>query len=72
MAQVVPISIGGLGVREGMLVLLLHASFGVRNSQAIAVGLLWYACVLVVSMLGAPAFAVGKRKQTRMAARASS
>src|SRR4029079_6833692 len=45
MAQVIPISIGGLGVREGMLVLLLH-SFGVTNAQAIAVGLLWYACVL--------------------------
>ncbi|HEY5014740.1 MAG TPA: lysylphosphatidylglycerol synthase transmembrane domain-containing protein [Acidimicrobiia bacterium] len=71
MAQVVPISIGGLGVREGMLVLFLHSSFGVRNAQAIAVGLLWYACVLVVSMLGAPAFAVGKRKQPRVAARVS-
>ena len=61
MAQVIPISIGGLGVREGMLVLFLHSSFGVKNNQAIAVGLLWYACVLVASMLGAPAFAVGKR-----------
>jgi glycosyltransferase 2 family protein len=70
MAQVVPISIGGLGVREGMLVLLLR-SFGVTNAQAIAVGLLWYACVLVVSMLGAPAFAVGKRRHHRVAARAS-
>jgi uncharacterized membrane protein YbhN (UPF0104 family) len=71
MAQVVPISIGGLGVREGMLVLLLHSSFGVKNSQAIAVGLLWYACVLVVSMLGAPAFAVGKRRRPSVAAGAS-
>jgi len=62
MAQSVPITIGGLGVREGMLVLFLHP-FGVRNAQAIAVGLLWYAGVLVVSMLGAPAFAVGKRRQ---------
>jgi uncharacterized membrane protein YbhN (UPF0104 family) len=61
MAQVIPISIGGLGVREGMLVLFLHSSFGVKNNQAIAVGLLWYACVLVASMLGAPAFALGKR-----------
>ena len=71
MAQVVPISIGGLGVREGMLVLLLHSAFGVKNSQAIAVGLLWYACVLVVSMLGAPAFAVGKRRHPHVAAQAS-
>jgi glycosyltransferase 2 family protein len=66
MAQVVPISIGGLGVREGMLVLFLH-SFGVSNAEAIAVGLLWYACVLVVSMLGAPVFAVGKRGRPRVA-----
>ncbi len=71
MAQVIPISIGGLGVREGMLVLLLHASFGVTTSQAIAVGLLWYACVLVVSMLGAPVFAVGKRRPAPITARAS-
>lgn len=60
MMQVLPLSIGGLGVREGMLVLFLHP-FGVSNGQAIAVGLLWYASMLVVSMLGAPAFAVGHR-----------
>jgi uncharacterized protein (TIRG00374 family) len=68
MAQVVPISIGGLGVREGMLVLFLHP-LGVSNAQAIAVGLLWYACVLVASMLGAPVFAVGKRGRPRVASR---
>jgi uncharacterized membrane protein YbhN (UPF0104 family) len=67
MAQVVPISVGGLGVREGMLVLFLH-SFAVSNAEAIAVGLLWYACLLVASMLGAPAFAVGKRERHRVAA----
>ena len=61
MAQVLPISVSGLGVREGLLVLFLH-SFGVKNAQAIAVGLLWYGCVLVVSMLGAPVFAVGSRR----------
>jgi hypothetical protein len=70
MAQAIPISIGGLGVREGMLVLFLHP-FGVRNAQAIAVGLLWYAGVLIVSMIGAPAFAVGKRRPPVVAGRAS-
>lgn len=60
MMQVLPLSISGLGVREGMLVLFLHP-FGVSNGEAIAVGLLWYASTLVVSMLGAPAFAVGHR-----------
>jgi uncharacterized membrane protein YbhN (UPF0104 family) len=71
MAQAVPISLGGLGVREGAFVLFFH-SFGVTNAKAIAVGLLWYACVLVSSMLGAPAFAVGKRQRPRVGERAAS
>jgi glycosyltransferase 2 family protein len=68
MAQAVPISLGGLGVREGAFVLFFH-SFGVTNAKAIAVGLLWYACVLVSSMLGAPAFAIGKRQRPRVGER---
>jgi uncharacterized protein (TIRG00374 family) len=60
MAQVVPISLSGLGVREGMFVLLLHP-LGVPNGQAIGIGLLWYLVMLLVSLLGAPAFAVGNR-----------
>jgi len=58
MVQVVPISVGGLGVREGMLAFLLHP-LGVPTGQAVAVGLLWYAMTLVVSLIGAPAFAMG-------------
>jgi len=60
MAQTVPVSVGGLGVREGMLVLLLHP-LGVSTSSAVALGLFWYAMLLVVSLLGAPAFALGQR-----------
>jgi glycosyltransferase 2 family protein len=60
MLQVLPISFSGLGVREGALVLFLH-SFGVSNAQAFAAGLLWWGCMIAVSMLGAPAFAVGNR-----------
>jgi uncharacterized membrane protein YbhN (UPF0104 family) len=60
MAQVLPLSLGGLGVREGMLVLFL-GPLGVSNGRAVAVGLLWYAMMLIVSLLGAPAFAVGNR-----------
>lgn len=56
--QVIPISVGGLGVREGMLVLLL-SPLGVPTGQAVAVGLLWYAMTLIVSLAGAPAFAIG-------------
>jgi uncharacterized membrane protein YbhN (UPF0104 family) len=61
MAQVLPISVGGLGVREGLLALLLHG-MGVPTGQAVAVGLLWYAMTLIVSLLGAPAFAIGHRQ----------
>jgi uncharacterized membrane protein YbhN (UPF0104 family) len=58
MVQVLPISVGGLGVREGMLALLLHP-LGVPTGQAVALGLLWYAMTIIVSLLGAPAFAIG-------------
>ena len=62
MAQVLPISISGLGLREGALVLFLHP-LGVSSGKAIALGLLLYGLNLVVSLLGAPAFAIGPRRQ---------
>jgi glycosyltransferase 2 family protein len=61
-AQVLPISISGLGVREGLFALFLHP-LGVPTEQAVALGLLLYLLNLVVSLLGAPAFAVGGRAQ---------
>ena len=61
MAQVLPISLSGLGIREGLLVLLLHP-LGVPTGKAIGVGLLWYGMTLIVSLLGAPLFAVGHRE----------
>ncbi len=67
MAQVVPISLSGLGVREGMFVLLLHP-LGIPNGQAIGIGLLWYLTMLLVSLLGAPAFAVGNRHHATVGA----
>ncbi len=62
MIQVLPISISGLGVREGAIAFFL-ASFGVSAQQALAAGLLWFGALVVVSMLGAPAFAVGRRRR---------
>lgn len=59
-AQVLPLSVNGLGLREGALVLLL-APLGVATGQAVALGLLLYGMNLAVSLLGAPAFAVGPR-----------
>jgi uncharacterized protein (TIRG00374 family) len=62
-AQVLPISISGFGVREGAFVLFL-TPLGVPTEQAIALGLLLYLLNLAVSLLGAPAFAVGGRAHT--------
>ncbi len=64
--QVLPITIGGLGVREGALVLFLHP-LGVSTQSAIALGLLVYGINLLVSLLGAPAFAVGASAGVRHA-----
>jgi uncharacterized protein (TIRG00374 family) len=70
MAQVAPISVSGLGVREGLLVVLLHP-LGVPTGEAVAIGLLWYAMTLVVSLAGAPAFALHQRpsKESRVSTR---
>ena len=59
-AQVLPIGISGLGVREGAFALFL-GPLGVPTQDAIALGLLLYLLNLGVSLLGAPAFAVGAR-----------
>ena len=59
-AQVLPIGISGLGVRESAFVLFL-SPLGVPTEQAIALGLLLYLLNLAASLAGAPAFAVGGR-----------
>lgn len=61
-SQIVPIGITGLGVREGMLVILL-APLGVPRQQAIALGLLLFLLNLVVGLLGAPSFVMGSREK---------
>jgi uncharacterized membrane protein YbhN (UPF0104 family) len=63
-AQVLPLSVGGLGLREGALVLVL-APLGVETTQAVALGLLLYGMNMAVSLLGAPAFALGPERSTR-------
>ncbi len=66
-AQVLPISVGGLGLREGALVLLLQP-LGVGATKATALGLLLYGLNLVVSLLGAPAFAAGRQRLAALTA----
>jgi glycosyltransferase 2 family protein len=63
-AQVLPISISGLGVREAAFVLFL-APLGVAHHEAIALGLLLYLLNMGVSLLGVPAFAAGGRRPDR-------
>jgi len=61
-AQVLPLSLNGLGIREGAFVLFL-GPLGVSTGQAVTVGLIIYALTLAVSLLGAPAFAAGSRSR---------
>lgn len=60
-AQVLPIGISGLGVREGAFVLFL-TPLGVPAEQAVALGLVLYILNLLVSLVGVPSFAVGGRR----------
>lgn len=66
--QVLPLTVSGLGTREAALVFFLQP-LGVAPADAFALGLLVYLVNLGVSLLGAPAFAVGSRAR-RTAARA--
>ena len=65
-AQVIPVSFNGLGVREGAFVLFL-TPLGIVARQAVALGLLLYAMNMAVSLLGAAAFAAGPRRGVRTA-----
>jgi len=58
--QVLPVSFGGLGVREGAFVLFLRP-LGIATDQAVALGLALYAMQVLSSLLGAPSLAVGPR-----------
>ncbi|HUP70390.1 MAG TPA: lysylphosphatidylglycerol synthase transmembrane domain-containing protein [Acidimicrobiales bacterium] len=66
--QVLPLTVSGLGTREAALVFFLQP-LGVAPADAFALGLLVYFVNLGVSLLGAPAFAVGSRAR-RTASRA--
>jgi hypothetical protein len=51
LAMVLPISIGGVGVREGGLAFLLAPS-GVPAEQAVAIGLLWFLTTIANGLVG--------------------
>lgn len=56
--QVLPLGIGGLGVREGALVLFL-SSLDVPDEQAVALGLTIYALTIITSLIGLPSLVFG-------------
>ncbi len=58
MLQVLPLTIGGIGIREGALVLMLQP-LGIATTQAIEFGLVVYGINVLASLLGAPSFAMG-------------
>lgn len=65
-----PVSVNGMGVREGATVLLL-APLGVSDGTALTIALLWFAVGLAVSLLGGLVYLFGKfpKPQTSSAAR---
>jgi glycosyltransferase 2 family protein len=54
-----PITLNGLGVREGLYVLLFSA-MGVSRPDAVAMGILWFGCSAAGGLVGAPAFVTSK------------
>jgi uncharacterized membrane protein YbhN (UPF0104 family) len=64
-AQVLPFSLNGLGLREGALVIFL-GPLGVSAAQCVAVGLLLHATTLLVSLCGAPSFALGAKSRPQV------
>ena len=60
-AQVLPIGIAGLGIREAAFVVFL-TPLGVPAEQAVALGLVLYLVNVAVSLIGVPSFAIGGRR----------
>lgn len=66
LASLLPISIGGIGVREAGYALLL-ASHGITTSDAVALGLLQYALALFVAAVGGSMLVIERLRGVRVA-----
>ena len=55
LAMVVPLSINGVGIREGGLAILLKPA-GVSTDAAVAIGLLWFLATIVMGLIGGVLF----------------
>ena len=60
LAMVLPISISGVGVREGGLALLL-APYGVPAEKAVAIGLLWFLLNILCGLAGGLMFLADRK-----------
>ncbi len=66
LAMVLPVSINGVGVREGGMALLL-APWGVGREQAVAIGLLWFFATIVTGLIGGGLFLLDRRPPAEQA-----
>jgi uncharacterized membrane protein YbhN (UPF0104 family) len=60
LAMVLPISIGGFGVRENLLGYLLRG-YGVPAETGVAIALLWGLCTIVAGLVGGVLFVLERR-----------
>ena len=60
LAMVLPISINGVGVREGGLVFLLQPA-GVSMDAAVAIGLLWFLSTILTGLIGGVLFLLDRK-----------
>ncbi len=60
LAIVLPISINGVGIREGGMVFLL-GQWGVAEEKAVAVGLLWFFATIVTGLFGGVLFLIDRQ-----------
>ncbi|MEX2030594.1 MAG: lysylphosphatidylglycerol synthase transmembrane domain-containing protein [Anaerolineales bacterium] len=65
-ATVLPVTINGIGVREGTLVMLTGAlRVDMPASDSLALGLLASVMILLISLIGGGVFLAGKRRESR-------
>ena len=60
LAIVLPISINGVGIREGGMALLL-SRWGVAGEQAVAIGLLWFLTTIGTGLIGGLLFLIDRQ-----------
>jgi len=70
LAMVLPLSINGVGVREGGMALLL-APWGIGKEQAVAIGLLWFFATIVTGLIGGGLFLLDRRTPKRSVSQAT-